>query len=439
MPLIPYPQGHERGALRRLTLVALTACTLLILSSRVSAGTAFGIYDARTLAMGGASVASANNDNAQFYNAALLAFNEEVEEETRDSRFLFPLLIPQVSESAITIEDLAQDDPTGTISRAVRDFNAAPDAVNAQLVIDATSMFDDALADLEGEDIFSDIYFGLAVSEPGMLQGAGFFFGARVLAGGQSDITAEDRELLAAYEEGLAFVASDGAQGAAHPELFDANGALINPVNDFDSSVSATGAVLTEAGVAMSRQVRLFGQPLAVGLSVKVQRIDTFEDLERVVDDRISPRRNNRYYADVNLDVGLVREFGERWRVGLAVKDIIPHNYDTALGTTIRLRPRTRIGAAYQVGRFQVAADADLAQNEPLGSEQATQEVAVGAEWALGAPLKLRGGYRHDMEGHRDDIVSLGVGTVWKRLALDLAYAESDDTRAAALQFGIVF
>jgi hypothetical protein len=439
MPLTPYPQRHERGALRRPTPVTLIACTLLILSSQVSAGTSFGIYDARTLAMGGASVASANNDNAQFYNSALLAFNEEVEEKTRDSRFLFPMLVPQISESAFTIEELAQDDPTGTISRAVRDFNAAPDAANALLVVDAMALLDDALADLEDEDIFSDIYVGLAVSEPGKLQGAGFFFGARVLAGGRSDVTAEDRELLAAYQEGLTFIATDGAQGVARPELFDANGALINPIDDFDSSVGAIGVVLTEAGVAMSRQLELFGQPIAAGLSFKVQRADAFEDVERVVDDRVSTRRNNEYHANVNFDVGLVREFGERWRVGLAVKDIIPQDYDTALGTTIRMRPRARIGAAYQVGRFQVAADVDLNQNEPLGSEQATQEVAVGAEWAFGAPVKIRGGYRHDLEGRRDDILSFGVGTVWKRLALDLAYAGSDDTRAAALQFGIVF
>lgn len=439
MPLTANAPGHEIGASRRSALIVLAACCLFVLPSQASAGTAYGIYDARTLAMGGASVASANNDNAQFYNSALLAFNEEVEEKTRDSRFLFPLLIPQLSESAITIEELAQDDPTGSISRAIRDFNAAPDATNAQLVIDATSILDDALADLDGQDIFSDIYFGLAVSEPGQLQGAGFFFGARVLAGGQSDVVAVDLDLLAAYEEGLTFIASGGAQGVAHPELFDANGALVNPVNDFESSVSAVGVVLTEAGVAMSRQIELFGQPLAAGLSFKVQRIDTFEDSERVVDDRISVRRNNEYDADVNFDVGLVREFGERWRLGLAVKDIIPHNYDTALGTVVRLRPRARIGVAYQAGRFQVAADADLTQNQALGGERPTQEVAVGAEWAVGAPIKLRGGYRHDMEGFRDDIVSFGVGTVWKRLALDLAYAESDDTRSAALQFGIVF
>ena len=428
-----------RDRIRRSLLVAFCSWCVFSMSSPVIAGTAFGIYDARTLAMGGTSVASANNDNAQHYNAALLAFNEEIEEKTRDSRFLFPMIVPQVAESVITLEELSQDDPSRAITTATSNFNLLPDAVSAQAVLDATANLDAALANLDGEDISSDIYFGMAVSEPGKLQGAGFFMGARLLAGGQSTVSAADRAVLAAYQEGLTFIASGGARGAPRPELFDANGALIDPGGDFDSTVNATGALITEAGVAMSQQFFLFGKPLAAGFSFKVQRIDTFEDVERVVDGRTDTERNSLYHGDVNFDIGLVREFGEHWRVGLAVKDIIPHNYDTSLGTAIRLRPRARIGAAYQKGGLQIAADADVTQNEPLGSERPTQELGVGAEWALSSPLKLRAGYRHDMRGNRDGVVSFGVGTVWKRLAVDVAYAAGSDARAAALQFGVVF
>ena len=292
--------GVRRGAFiltsagRRSTLIVLSGYCMMVLSAPATAGTAFGIYDARTLAMGGASVASANNDNAQFYNAALLAFNEEIEERTQDSRFLFPLLIPQAAESAITIEELSQDDPTGAMTRAVNDFNAISDATTAQAVVDVASNLDTALAELDGEDLFADGYFGLAISEPGKFQGAGFFMGARLLAGGQPTVSEADRAILAAYQEGLTFIASDGAQGAPHPELFDANGALMDPGNDFDSTVSAAGAIIAEAGVAMSRQVHVFGQALAAGFSFKVQRIDTFEDTERIVDDRIDPSEQQR-------------------------------------------------------------------------------------------------------------------------------------------------
>lgn len=389
--------------------------------------------------MGGASVASANNDNAQFYNAALLAFNEEIEERTQDSRFLFPLIIPQVAESALSIEDLAQDDPIGAMTRAVSDYNATPDALTAQAVVDVASNLDAALADIDGEDLFADIYFGLALSEPGKFQGAGFFMGTRLLAGGAPTVTTTDQELLAAYQEGLTFIASDGTQGTAHPELFDANGALIDPGDSFDSTASTAGAIVTEAGVAMSRQLSLFGHALAAGFSFKVQRIDTFEDVNRIGDDRIDPESNSDYDGAVNFDVGLVKAIGEHWRLGLAVKDIIPHNYDTALGSVIRLRPRARLGAAYQAGSLQLAADIDLARNQPLSVERPTQELAIGAEWTLSSPVKMRAGFRYDIQGNRDSIVSLGVGTLWRRLAVDVAYAGSRDARAAALQFGVAF
>ena len=85
------------------------------------------------MAMGGASVASANNDNAQFYNSALLAFNDEIEERTKDSRFWFPVIAPQISDSAIDAEEIHSDDVFDNISTNVAAFNAAPTPENAVL------------------------------------------------------------------------------------------------------------------------------------------------------------------------------------------------------------------------------------------------------------------------------------------------------------------
>jgi len=420
-------------------LIALLILHALILAPPAFAGVAFGIYDARTLAMGGASVASSNNDNAQFYNSALLAFNDDIEERTQDSRFLFPVLVPQIADSAFTVEEIARDDLSGAASRAIDLFNADPSAANAQFIVDITANLDASLAAIDGEDLFADVYVGLAISEPGQFQGAGFFLGTRLLAGGAATVSATDRALLAAYQEGLGFIASGGTLGAAHPELFDANGALFDPGNNFDSTASAVGVSITEVGVAMSRQLRLFGHPVAAGFSFKALRVDTFEDEQRVVVDRIDVNRNSETKSAVNFDLGFARDFGNSWRVGLAVKDIIPRNYETTLGTVVRLRPRPRIGARYKVGGLQVSADADLIRGQLLGGERPTQEAAVGAEWSLHMPIKLRAGYRQDIQFNRSGIVSVGVGTLWKRLAVDLAYAGGADTTAGALQFGIAF
>ncbi|MGI9247428.1 MAG: conjugal transfer protein TraF [Woeseiaceae bacterium] len=424
---------------RKFTVAGMAACCSITLTSPVLAGATYGIYDARTLAMGGASVASANNDNAQFYNSALLAFNEEIEERTQDGRILIPVMIPRISESAIELEDISSDDLSNSVTRSIGQFNAMPGAPEAQAVVDATANLDGSLAELENEDLFADVYIGLGLSEPGKFQGAGFFMGTRLLAGGQSTITENDRLTLAAYQEGLTFVASGGTMGTEHPELFDANGALIDPTGNLDSTATATGATITEVGVAISDQIHIFGHPFAAGISFKVLDIETFEDVERVVDDRVDVDQNTETEIDVNFDIGLVKEIGDRWRIGLAVKDIIPHNYKSSLGTTVRLRPRPRMGVSYQTGQLQIAADVDLIENEPLGDEQPTQEAAFGLEWALDSPVRLRAGYRHDMRGNRDGIVSIGVGTMWKRLVVDAAYAEGSDAQAAGFQFGMAF
>ena len=279
----------------------------------------------------------------------------------------------------------------------------------------------------------------MGLSEPGKFQGAGFFLGARILAGGNPTISAADRATLAAYQEGLSFIASGGQEGVAHPELFDANGALTNPTGNLESSATATGVAITEVGVAMSKQFQLFGTEIAAGISFKVLDVEAFEDTERIVNDRIAVQQNDEPETHINFDIGIAKPIGERWRVGFAVKDIIPHNYKTSLGTIVRLRPRPRIGVAYQSGLLQLAVDVDPLKSKSLGNEPETQDAALGAEWVLSEKLKLRAGYRHDIVGNRDGILSAGLGTRWKRMVFDAAYAQGGDSRAAALQFGIAF
>lgn len=412
---------------------------ILLWASVSAAGTTFGVYDARTLAMGSAAVASADTSNAQFYNSALLAFNDEIEEKTRDSRVLVPLLSPQLSKSAFDAEEIVSEDLGRDISRAVDAFNAAPGAQTAQGVVDASVLLDRAVTRLDDEDVFADVYVGFAISEPGKYQGAAFFLGTRLIGGGVAAVSDADLALLDDYQEGLAFVASNGAQGSAQPQLFDANGDLLDPVDSITSTSEATGVAITELGVSIAQQTQLFGHPVAAGISFKMMDVTTFEDVERLIDDRIDVDGNEESKVSFNMDTGFAKDFGERWRVGLAIKDIIPYTYKTSIGTSVRLRPRPRIGAAYNVGGFQLAADVDLIANEPLGNERETQEAAFGAEWVPVELFRLRAGFRADLRGSRDSFASVGAGIVWRRLAVDIAYAEGADLRAAALQFGLVF
>ena len=155
----------------------------------------------------------------------------------------------------------------------VSGLNPSP-SDTAQAVVDSSEALDSYLSDLDGEDLRADVYFGMGLTEPGKFQGAGFFLGGRLLGGGGSDITEADRAVLAAYQEGLTFIATNGADGEQRPELFDTNGELIDPVDSLTSSASAIGAAIIEVGVAMSTQFQLFGGPIAAGISFKALEVE---------------------------------------------------------------------------------------------------------------------------------------------------------------------
>lgn len=423
---------------RSVRLPALSVVSLLLSGPSYGAMT-YGIFEARGMAMGGATVAAGDNNNALFYNAALLAFYSEHEENTQDSRFLFPLIVPQLSDSMIDVEGFTDGDPDEALTGVIDQFNADPSAANAEAVVAVTRGTENDLSRLAGRDLTADVYVGIAGIQPSKRQGGGFFLGARIIGGGASDITEADLSLLRAYQEGLTFIATDGAEGTQRPELFEEDGTLRDPNQDFDSTLEGSGAAIYELGVAMSNEVHLGKHPLAIGMNLKVMRIDTFEDVQRVIDGSLGISENQGSHLTLNADAGVAKEFGSRLRLGLAIKDLVPREFDTALDNPIKLRPRPRLGAAYQLESVQIGLDVDLARNRPLATEPATQEAAIGAEWVAVPKLKVRAGVRHDLRGERDSILSVGLGTSWRRLQFDVAYADGGDTSAAALQFGYAF
>ena len=421
---------------------SVRACVLTLLSVFASphghGAMTYGIFEARGMAMGGATVAAGDNNNALFYNPSLLAFYSEHEENTQDSRFLFPLIVPQLSDSTIDAENFTGSNPDDSLTGVVDQFNADPSAVNADAVVAVTRGIESDLAGLSGQDLTADIYVGIAGIQPSKRQGGGFFLGARIIGGGAANITEDDITLLRAYQEGLTFIATGGAEGVERPELFEADGTLRNPNQDFDSTLEGDGALFSELGVAMSKEIHLGRHPLAIGMNFKVLRVDTFEEVQRVIDGSLGVSDNRGRHLTLNADVGVAKEFG-LLRLGLAVKDIVPEDFDTALETPIKLRPRPRLGAAYQLEALQIGLDVDLARNRPLSTEPATQEAALGMEWPVLPKLKLRAGIRHDLRGERDSIFSLGLGTSWRRFLFDIAYADGGDATAGALQFGVAF
>lgn len=416
----------------RLHLFSAALVIAALVNSAHAAG--FGIFDARTLSMGGASMAAHNSKHALFYNPALLAFNEEFEERNLEGRIHFPLIVAQASQTFIDIEQFNSDNVDGQLSQAIGSFNADNTPANAALAASASSSLRDTLTELAGEDLLADGYFGFAVAEPSRLEGGGVFVGMRVIGGGRTDITAADLALIDEYVDGLNFIASGGAQGTAQPQLFDANGNLIDPNAAFDSSLSGRGAAIAEVGIAMSKMISIWGRPVALGVTPKLMSVETFDDATRLVDDRLGSSTNNLSHMSFNMDLGAAVDIGQRFRVGVAVKDAIKRKWQTGADTQVVLAPRARLGAAANVAGLSFAVDLDLNRNDPIADEFPVRETSFGVEWDFRNWFKIRGGYRHDLEGNRDGITSIGAGWRIKSWYIDLAYAKGGDLQAGALQ-----
>ncbi len=399
----------------------------------------FGIYESRAMGMGGAAVASANTENAVYYNPALMAFHDEKEEAGRDGRFFFPTLSVQALENIEDAEDAWDRNLDAQLSASVDAFNADPNAASAQAVADSIQELNGVIEELGNEDYLVDAFAGFSVSEPGAREGGGFYFGTRVVGGGRANVTQEDLDLIDDYVEAMNFVASGGANGEAHPELFDADGNLIDPEETLGSTVDVGAIALTEWGVAAAKEFSIFGRPVALGITPKVKRVDVFREARGYSDGDIDLDENDRTYLSLNVDAGMAMEVGEHFRFGLSIKDLIPESFESGTGREINLRARPRMGVAYVNSWATVGLDVDLAENEPVAGELPSQDASLGVELSPFWDIDLRLGYRHDLSGIREDIVSAGLGYRLGRFVFEAAYAESNELKGAALQLGMTF
>lgn len=395
----------------------------------------YGIFEARGLAMGGTAVAIGSTDNALFYNPALLSFHDGDEDKTADGSVYFPIVSAQVADSIQDILDIEDDDLDSQLTTSVDAFNANPNQDTAQSVANSSRDLLGAIETLDDEDVFGDGFVGMSLTEPGDREGAGFYWGARVLGGGKATITDSDQALLVDYVEGLEFVASGGSRGVAHPELFN-GGVLIAPVDSLTSFARVKGAGIVEFGVSLSKEYALWGLPVAFGITPKLMKIRTYEAVQAIRDGDVESSHSEQDFNSGNVDIGFAVEFADHYRMGVAVKDVITKDFATDLGNTVTIKAKPRLGLGYVTEQFQLGLDVDLATVAAIGEEASIQEASLGGEWRVLPNLFVRGGYRHDLKGERDDIVSLGIGAQYGRFLFDVAYAQGRTSRGLSLQVG---
>lgn len=357
-------------------LVALT-CT--------SQAVPFGVFDARSMAMGGVGVAT-GSQYAAFNNPALLTTADEIHEWF----LLAPTLSEQFSDPNDVEDNLAafqQATDSSPINQA--EVQSYLDALNGSQY--STS---------------SNSAFMLAIPSR-ILSGAAFFN---------------------VYEA-----------SSARPIIGGDN----LTVPSYASTLAQRGLRVVENGVAAAKVLEAekgWMRNMSIGFSTKFLLVEGYGYTEplRTADVDIH-RTGNKSGSQFSFDLGAHKEFGV-WKMGLVAKNIVPGNYKYGgSGEKFKIEPQLRAGFAYQSRHSVLELDIDLLENDPVGFDEPSQIAALGWEWQVWRWLALRAGYNQNLTGNEASFAAAGIGMAISSLHLDVAAFSGDEGEGVSAQLGLQF
>lgn len=395
----------------------------------------FGTFDPRSMAMGGAGVAAGTSANASYFNPALLAAARSEE----DFSLELPVIGARVADSdqlISGIDDYQSANYPDALSAAIDQWNSASTpaqlaAAKDAVVASGTDLVN-ALSGLSGKALQTQLNVGMVVGVPSKRWGSAFYANWRADGGAMLDITQSDLDNINAVLTTLNNLDLTGLSDSSANQLPD-------PGANLTSSVEARGAVISEVGVSLAREFAVAGNTIAFGITPKYVKVETFDYRANVDTADVTLDQGKKSYTDLNMDVGMAHDYGNNWKIGLVVKNLLSKNYTTALGNSIKLDPQARWGLAYAGPMTTVALDVDLIKNKATGFDPASQNIALGAEFNVLDFLQLRAGYRYNISDSNSSAAALGVGLSPFGVHMDLAVEGSDREVGVGLQLGYRF
>lgn len=413
----------------------------LLLTASLSAVTAsataapFMAMDPRSLGMGGTGVSAATSAGAAFYNPALLAAAKEDED--------FSLEIPTITLRVAdpdklrdSVTDIADKDPFQKFVTALDNFNER--TANQTLfnqrktaLVNASTDMRNALVSISDRTVEAGANLGIVVGIPSKQFGGAFMANAWAAGGAYGEASRVD---VNAIDDSIAAVQSQDIT-----DLITQNDITQN----FTSFVALRAAAFLEIGVGFGREFELGGHSFAAGITPKFVRVMTY-DYKYVAKELdtadLTSQQGEKAYGSFNVDLGLAKDYGNKWKTGFAIKNLIPQSYTTGANNEIEVGPQARIGASRHTERTTVAFDLDLNPSDPVGFGHKTQYLGIGGEvdvWVL----LLRAGYRHNIADSDSSIITLGLGLDILGIHLDTAAGISPggDELNASAQLGFRF
>lgn len=214
--------------------------------------------------------------------------------------------------------------------------------------------------------------------------------------------------------------------------------------SQLESQVYALGVRVDEYGISIARSFDVKGRSLSIGVSPKIQNVETIEYITSVVNFDKEDFDANQYTNDAthfNVDLGLHYAVTDQLTIGATAKNLVKKDYKTVSGRTVSIDPQATVGVAYSLGWVTAEANLDLHPVTDMTGLGENQFARVGVELSAFDWAQVRVGYVHDLKGTREDVVTAGLGFApFGVVNLDLSalYGENK-TYGAAIQLGIHF
>ena len=371
----------------------LSALAMITVSSTALA--APFTFDARTLGMGGVSVATANLATAAWANPSMLT-RQSVEDD-------FALLIG-VGAFIRDNEDLIGD---------IDDFQDANDRGDQDEMANIVT-------GIEGKVIAPEATVPLALGIAFDSFSMAISVRADAIAGGTvTDISTTPADVL------------------------DENFNILN----------VSGVLATEFAVSFAKDFELWDKRVSVGIKPKIVDLQSFSFSESILTidaglDNVTTQDDKVDLGNFpTVDLGLAMDLSENWLLGLNIRNLVTDQFEVG-AQTLNFDTEAKIGVAYHNNWVTVAMDYDLTENQPLlpgedFSGLKTQNVNIGAEFSAGDYVHLRVGAAQNLAGNistgaKDTQYTVGIG-FWLGFNLDVAFIVTENSAGGMLQTGFSF
>ncbi len=442
-------------------LVQTSMAVAILMASMPAAAVSYGAIDPRSLAMGGVGVASGNGGNAGFVNPALLAIDQEYDGIALE----LPILYGRVADPDDLItaaDDFNTADYVGKFSDAVDQLNLSVDevALNSSLVNDlafqlrvdnekdavsaASRNLLKGLATMSGKPLIGEAAAGFVVALPSKTLALSLQARGRLGGGGIAEFTDTDKTNLNDILDQVDAI--DVADETTYDNI--ENIADEASTTQLTSNLQTRFAAIAEVGLSIAREVSISGHKFSVGITPKYVQINLYhfgfygnelDNAEPQITD------GEQTYTDINVDFGLAKDFGNGWKMGFAVNNLLSKEYETKPNSDqmtpeiLSIGPQARLGVAHSNEWVTVAIDADLNAADPIGYEAETQYVGIGAELDIFDTVQLRVGYRSNLKDSDTSVPTVGLGLSPFGLHIDVAVAANQNEISASTQLGFRF